>query len=541
MTAPAPIKGAEKLPSKWSPTQDLGGYDMPIRLEGEIGDVMVRGTIPSAVDGTFYRVGSDHFTPTAKGHSPLAGHGVVSAFRIHEGQVDFKIRYVQNDRYKLERNRKKSFWADSIGHPLNDHPCVRAVLEVTSNTNVIYWAGTLLALQEMGPAYSMDADTLETTGQDPFGNQIITPSFTAHPKIDHSVGELVTWGLDHTSSELISYSIDRQGTVKNEHRIGQSAPGTVHDIAITENWIVFCQWPNTFNVHGQPGESMVIWDTSRPALFIVAPRRPDHPLEGSGWKQYEHRTYTHYVNSEIVHTAGAWEEGGKIFFEGTWPHENVFPFWNRNDKKSPSRETVVDLVRFEIDTNQPTNTELPDPVVLVDIPNEFPRIDERFYNKKYDHIFMNVFYSDVHKSLIDKHIFEGLNATAMLIKSTGELKIYYPGPRCRCQEPVFIPRHDDAPEGDGYVIFAVDRLDVNLTNLVILDTKDFEQPVAAIELPIRMRAQIHGNWVDARELSGRPLVVAPALDHMSWSHKPAPPPLPVDKPGLGETSRTVVT
>ncbi|EKG22319.1 Carotenoid oxygenase, partial [Macrophomina phaseolina MS6] len=118
MSKPTPIKGAEKLSSKWHLTEDLGGYDMPIRLEGEIGDVMVRGTIPNTIDGTFYRVAQDHFTPPTQGHLPLRGHGVVSAFRIHNGQVDFKIRYVQNDRYKLERSRKKSFWADIIDHPL---------------------------------------------------------------------------------------------------------------------------------------------------------------------------------------------------------------------------------------------------------------------------------------------------------------------------------------------------------------------------------------------------------------------------------------
>ncbi|KAJ5086749.1 hypothetical protein NUU61_008056 [Penicillium alfredii] len=122
MTTLLPIKGAENLPSRWSLTEDLGGYDMPIRLEGEIGDAMVRGTIPDSIDGTFYRVGSDHFTPTLPGHSPLLGHGVVSAFRIHKGQVDFKIRYVQNDRYKLERNMKKktkSYWREedyALGH-----------------------------------------------------------------------------------------------------------------------------------------------------------------------------------------------------------------------------------------------------------------------------------------------------------------------------------------------------------------------------------------------------------------------------------------
>ncbi|KAJ6081432.1 hypothetical protein N7499_006306 [Penicillium canescens] len=476
---------------------------MPIRLEGEIGDVMVRGTIPDSIDGTFYRVASDHFTPIPSGHMPLGGHGVVSAFRIHKDQVDFKIRYVHNGRYKVERNRKESLWTDLYEHPLSQHPCARAVLGTTSNTNVIYWAGRLLALQEMDPPYAMDPDTLETIGMDPFGNQILSPILTAHPKIDPHVDELVTWGIDHGTNDIISYSIDRQGIVKNEHRIKRVLPGIIHDIALTENWIVFCQWPTSFNP--KPGEVPIMWDISRPAIFEVAPRCPETPLEGSGRKPYEHRVYTHYANSEIVHTAGAWEEGGKIFFEGTWPHDNLFPFWPRNDGKKPSGNTVVDLVRLEIDISQPSNTEIPDQVTLVDIPNEFPRIDEQ-----------------TEKHLMNKHIFEGLNATAMLIKSTGELKVYYPGPHCRCQEPVFIPRSDDASEGDGHVIFAVHRLDINLTNLVIVDTKDFERPVAVIELPLRMRAQIHGNWVDARELNGRPLVVPPPLHHMTWRHRPGP-------------------
>ncbi|KAJ6040478.1 hypothetical protein N7444_009383 [Penicillium canescens] len=80
MTTSTPIKGAEDLRSRWSPTEDLGGYDMPIRLEGEIGDVMTLS------NGTFYRVASDHFTPIPSGHMPLGGHGVLSAFRIHKGQ-----------------------------------------------------------------------------------------------------------------------------------------------------------------------------------------------------------------------------------------------------------------------------------------------------------------------------------------------------------------------------------------------------------------------------------------------------------------------
>ncbi|CAI7677020.1 unnamed protein product [Penicillium pancosmium] len=521
MTHPTPIKGAEKLSSRWAFTEDLGGYDIPIRLEGEIGDVIVRGAIPNFIDGTFYRVGSDHFTPTLDGHSPLDGHGTVSAFRIHKGRVDFKIRYVQTDRYKIERQQRQSFWAQILNNPLGNHPCIRAVLAQSSNTNVLYWAGRLLALREDGPAYALDPDTLETNGVDPFGNQIITPAFTAHPKIDPNIEELVTWGI-WKGSDIVSYSIDRQGIVKNEHHIKPPRPTSSHDIAMTENWIVFCIWPSQFNFDGKPGDPSVAWNVDLPATFIVAPRRPDQPLAGSGWKPYESRVYYHPVNSAVIHTAGAWEEGNKIFFEGTYPRDNLFPFWARAGKREPLEKTVVELVRFEINTNSPTDTEVPDPTVLVEIPNEFPRIDERFFCKNYDYIFMNVYQPESDGAELTKHVFSNLNATAMLNKRTGELKIYSPGPHCRCQEPVFIPRSDDAPEGDGYVIFAVDRMDINLSNVVIMDTRDFEHPVAVIELPMRMRAQIHGSWVDARELNGRPLVVDPPLHNMVWRHEPSP-------------------
>lgn len=503
---------------------------MPIRLEGEIGDVMVRGTIPASIDGTFYRVAGDHVTPTPDKHSPLEGHGAVSAFRIHNGHVDFKIRYVQNDRYKVERANRRSMFVDIVGHPMQDHPCVRAVSEQTSNINVLHWGGKLLALNEIGKAWTLDPDTLETTGVDPYGKQVLqSATFSAHPKIDQNVDELVTWGFGTSFEELVSYSITRHGRVKNLHRVVRPIPGTIHDVAITENWLVFCQWPSVPS--NKAGRSRLVWDTSLPTVFLVTPRCPDKPLAGSGWKPYEFRIYTHNSNTEIVHTGGAWEENGKIIFEGTWPNQpktSFFNWWdrkqdepNQNDESvrdAGPENTVVEYVRFEIDPVQPDRTELADPTVLVTIPNEFPRIDERFYCKPHDYVFMNVVCDDG-TAQSPKHVYRSLNATAMLNKRTGELKTYNPGPHCRCQEPVFIPRSDDAPEGDGHIIFAVDRLDINLTNVVILDTKDFEHPVAVIELPMRMRAQVHGNWVDARELTGKPLVASPSWNGVAPSGK----------------------
>jgi carotenoid cleavage dioxygenase-like enzyme len=263
---------------------------------------------------------------------------------------------------------------------------------------------------------------------------------------------------------------------------------------------------------------MLMWNTEAPCIFYMSPRKPSEPLAGSGWAPYEHRIYTFPHSSEIVHTAGAWEENGKIKFEGTWPHDSLFPFWPRSDHKDHAQETRVDLVRFTIDPALPHKTQLENPDIILDIPNEFPRIDERFYNKPYDHIFMNIFHSEPQTAMPKSSIWQGLNATAMLVKSTGKLKVYSPGPQCQCQEPVFIPRSNDVPEGDGHVLFAVDRLDVNVTNVVLLDTKDFENPVAVVELPLRMRVQIHGNWVDASELNEK-LVEDPSIEGLVWRHE----------------------
>lgn len=42
------------------------------------------------------------------------------------------------------------------------------------------------------------------------------------------------------------------------------------------------------------------------------------------------------------------------------------------------------------------------------------------------------------------------------------------------------------------------------SELVILDTKKFSEAVAIVKLPVRLRAGLHGNWVDAADADGHP-------------------------------------
>ncbi|WXC48052.1 hypothetical protein QX201_007768 [Fusarium graminearum] len=504
---PRALPGTENLKSKWSSmTTDLTGANPPLRFEGEIGDIVVRGTIPEAINGTFYRVSQDPIVPPAEHAVSIDGHGVVSAFRIHEGQVDFKVKYIRTERYLTERKARKSLFG-LYKNPWSDHPCVKGVVDSTANTNIIYWAGQLLALRESANPYSVHPDTLQTNGYDPFGKQVNSEAFTAHPKIDPFTNELVVFGYEAKgpgSADVVTYSIDKNGVVKNETWVKSPYVTFIHDMVLTENFIVLILWPLEASVDRmKAGGHHFAYDYDLPASFIVIPRRPEEA--NAGWKKGEYRVYE-TKNCMIGHSASGWEEDGKIFFECSRSHDNFFPFFPAKDGREAGK-TVVDFVRFELDLSQPTGTKVPEPRILLNIPNEFPRIDERYMSKKYEIVFSCVFYPG--HSDTKKLLFSGLNAVSMLNTRTGEQKCYWPGENCYCQEPAFVPRSDDAPEGDGWVMFVVERRNLNVSDLVIVDTRDFETPIAVAELPMRVRPQIHGNWVDARELNDQPLVDEP--------------------------------
>ncbi|UQC74980.1 isoeugenol monooxygenase [Colletotrichum lupini] len=489
------------LATKWPEAYDLAGSNLPCRLEGEIGDLVVLGEIPKEIDGTFYRVMTDPFVPPHPNNVPLDGDGNISAFRIKDGRVDMKMRYVETERYKLERKANKALFG-LYRNPFTHHPCVRAAVDSTANTNVVLWADHFLALKEGGLPYSVDPQTLETIKYDPFG-QIIAKTFTAHPKIDPYTNELVVFGYEArglASLDIVIYALDSNGVKHDEQWIKSPWCAPIHDCAITPNWIILALWPFEASVDRmKKGGHHWAWDYDLPATFIVAPRRSSTKLP-PGWQPGESRVYS-WKNCMLIHTGGAWEseDGETLFMETTRVHDNGFPFFPTNEGVYPAPNPKSDYVRWTFDLSQPTNSTVPDPEIILDMPAEFPRLDERFLSKSYNYVWINVYIHEDQSG--DGHtIVEGLNGLAMHNSKTKETKCFNAGPESFCQEPIFIPRSDDAPEGDGWVMTMVERRGANRNEIVVLDTKDFENPIAVIQLPFHVKAQVHGNWVDQRRL-----------------------------------------
>ena len=96
---------------------------------------------------------------------------------------------------------------------------------------------------------------------------------------------------------------------------------------------------------------------------------------------------------------------------------------------------------------------------------------------------------------------DGTSGVGRLDLQTGQLSAWAPGANAGVQEPQFVPRRPDAPEGDGWLLVLVNRLDQNRSELVVLDAQDLEAgPVATLRLPARVRSTFHGVWAPAEAL-----------------------------------------
>lgn len=223
--------GLYGLFSKWPIVLDLAGSNLPCRLEGEIADLVVLGEIPKEISGTFYRVMVDPFVPPDERNVPIDGDGNISAFRFHEGRVDMKMRYIETERYKLERKAGRALFG-LYRNPFTHHPCVRAAVDSTANTNLVYWAGQLLPLKEVALPYALDPDTLDTVKYDPFGDQIRPKTFTAHPKVDPVTNELVMFGYEANglaTLDVVTYAQDAQGQKTEELWLKAPWCGFIHN------------------------------------------------------------------------------------------------------------------------------------------------------------------------------------------------------------------------------------------------------------------------------------------------------------------------
>jgi len=478
-------------------TLAFSGILKPLRFEGDIHDLEVEGEVPPQLNGTFHRVHPDQqFPPMFDTDQFFNGDGLISLFRFRGGKVDFKQRYAQTDKFKLERNAGKALFG-AYRNPLTDDPAVKGRIRGTANTNAIVHAGKLLALKEDSPALVMDPLTLETQGYTNWGGKCTSQTFTAHPKIDPLTGNMVAFS--YASKGLLTrdctyMEISPTGELLRELWFEVPYYCMMHDWGVTEDYACFHIVPSTSNwdrLHAmQPHFG---FDTTLPVYLGVLPRKGE--AKDIKWFKRPNLFCSHVMN--------AFNDGTKIYFDTPVAKNNMFPFFpDIHGAPFKPEEGRSFMTRWTVDYASKgedfENTE-----ALTDMMGEFPRIDDRYATQPHSYGWLLV---------MDPSLpFNGpgarasglrLNKLGYMDLRTGRQSTWHCGPDSLIQEPCFVPRTPNAPEGDGYLIALVDDVVHNYSDLVILDAQHIEDgPLARVKLPFRLRQGLHGNWADERALT----------------------------------------
>jgi len=479
-------------------TRGFSGTLRPLRLEGDILDLEVEGEIPEQLHGTFHRVHPDaQFPPKYADDQFFNGDGMVSLFRFRGGKVDFRQRYVQTDKWKLEREAGRALFG-AYRNPLTDEESVKGRIRGTANTNVLVHAGELYAMKEDSPCFLMDPLTLESKGYTDFGGKIGSQTFCAHPKIDPKSGNFC--GFSYAAKGLLTrdmtyFEIDPSGDVVRYFEFEEPYYCMMHDFGLTEDYALFHVVPIVSSWERlQKGLPHFGFDTTLPVYLGVVRRDGD----GSDIRWFK-APKTVFAS----HVMNAFQDGTKIYFDIPEAANNSFPFFP--DVHGAPFDPVAGrpyLTRWCVDLA--SNSDAFTSVERVsDMIGEFPRIDDRYATLPYRHGWMLVMDPDMP--------FEGPGGRAsgfIMSKighvdfATGAQTSWWCGPQSIIQEPCFVPREAGSPEGDGYIIALVDNLVTNYSDLVVLDAQHIEDgPIARAKLPVRIRSGLHGNWADEAKLA----------------------------------------
>jgi carotenoid cleavage dioxygenase len=93
----------------------------------------------------------------------------------------------------------------------------------------------------------------------------------------------------------------------------------------------------------------------------------------------------------------------------------------------------------------------------------------------------------------------GFNTLSRLEVKSGKLKSWHSDKPVTIQEEVHIPSKQ--PGHEGYLALVADLHENQLSDVLIFEAEHVDKgPVATIKMPLRLRNQVHGNWVAAEEL-----------------------------------------
>ena len=471
------------------------GYSAPVRIEADVLDLEVQGTLPPELNGAYVRNSADpQFPPLLGTDIFLNGDGMLHMLRFDNGHVDLKTRYVRTEKFELERKARRALFG-AYRNPFTDLPEVAGKDGGTANTSVLWHAGKLLALKEASRPVEVDPVTLETRGSFDFNGALGSQTFTAHPKIDPLTGEVIAFAYNtpgHSSNQIEIYTLSAAGEIVRTEVFEAPYCSMVHDFHVSRNFIAFtiCPMVNDWE-RVKRGEPYFHWDSTKKTHVAIIPR-------AEGVKAI--RWFTCPVVAMQTHTFNAWEEGSTLhldhFVTGSgW----LSQFPDLHDPEAKEKPPFPQRWSFDLASPEDHFTIRK----LFNHIGEMPVVDPRFLMSRASH-----FWFGSNNPALGPMLEWGTKGPPFTClghfdEAADKLNFWYAGADSAPEEPLFVPRSADASEGAGWLLSVVGRRRENRTDLVVLDALDIAAgPVATVRLPCRIHEGFHGTWMPAAEPAG---------------------------------------
>lgn len=439
----------------------------------------IEGALPPTLRGTLFRNGPGR---NELGGRPLGhwfdGDGMVHAFRFDAGRVDYRGRYVRTPKYVREtaagRVTERSFGQNRPGGMLANLGRMPAN---AANTSVVHHAGRLLALWEGGHPYHLDATTLETLGAFDFDGRLgPLHAFSAHGRIDPCTGRYVNFGIRFTARGFVAkiYDIDAAGRIERSASIPVGAHPFVHDFAMSEHYLVFFVGPLAM-------KGFVPYVLGRTTFDRALSYAPEEGMEVVVVRRSDLRVHARIPVDPfvVVHFGNAYEVGESIVLDLIRFEDFSVGDALREVLRSQPQQGGR-LFRCRIDLAGRRVEGRP----CSDVRCEFPAFDSRRATRASDHL-----YAVATLPNETPGFFNGLvHQTA----SSGQVDVHDLGRAQFTSEALFVPRTEESPEGDGFLLSVVLDAEERISYVRIGDASELDRVYAKVWLEHHVPFGFHG-------------------------------------------------
>jgi len=468
-------------PTQANPHFFTGNY-APLTDEHDIAALDIEGAMPTALSGSLYRVGPNpRYAPRDGNYHWFSGDGMVHAFHIGEGRVSYSNRWARTPKWQLEHEAGRALFG-TFGNPATSDPLAHGRNGGTANTSMLWHGNRLFALEESHQPFELDARTLASKGHQSFGDRI-TARCTAHPKVDPESGELhfFAYSPDGPGSPTMLYgTMDRDCEVTGLQSFTAPYASMAHDFMVTRGHVLFPVMPLTLSVErAMRGRPLLAWDAQ--LRTHVGVMRRGSTTDTLRWFEAE--------ACHVFHVMNAWEDGDMLVAY-VMQSETAPGLPDAEGRPGDPEAMAARLCRWTFDLSSAGNGFGRE--YLDDLAAEFPRIDERFAGRRNRFGFYTCHATSRARGDDESVLYDSL---ARFDFETGERRMYTLPEGDVVSEPVFVPRHADAAEGDGWLLVVAWRAQAARSDLLVLDANDVAAgPLAIARLPHRVPFGFHGSW-----------------------------------------------